>query len=1266
MNGPGAAPFDLLNCPLDRTNLIEASAGTGKTYALSGLYLRLLLERDLKVPEILVVTFTEAATEELKGRIREKLSQALTRAEGGSAAEPFVEQLIARQNRPERTVYLLQRALRSFDEAAITTIHGFCHRLLREHAFDSAGPFELEIVPDESVLLKTLVEDFWRLQLTRLPAGFVRFLTGGKNPVPELLGLAAHFVARPGIDWVPQPTARCCRDQEQEVLAGYRKLSRLWPTEAESIAKVLQNPKVFNQSSYKASSVADWLRDLADWLRPGALPAGAAADQAEAEAHDRLIAAAARALPKKFGKFAASAVRSGVKKGQTPPEHHLFNLCEQVQSDHQALRDCYETQRLALISDLFRSLDSRLKAQKLVSGARSYGDLLTDVRDALTGSGADQLAEAVRTRYRAALIDEFQDTDPIQYAIFNRLFRTADHSLFLIGDPKQAIYAFRGADIFAYLEAAATADRKFYLSENWRSDPALIQACNELFQANRAPFILPEIQFQPVRPAPKQERPALTLDGRPITALELWWVDPKALANGKLNKPTADAAIRQATAADIARFVGLGRERRLCLGESPVSERDLAVLVRTNAQAVALQEALNRLQIPTVLYQTGDLFAAREAREMQRLLAGILEPGNETSVRTALAGQVIGCDAACINRLETDAEAWDQWLTRFSSYQDRWRRRGFMPMFQALLSDLRVLPRLMRRPDGERMVTNLLHLAEVLHSEAQGRGWGPAQLVKWLAERVNGTADSQEEHLLRMETDESAVRIITMHKSKGLEFPLVYCPYCWSNAHRPTDSAPVLCHDPERDRRLLLDLGSPDRSRHADLAFAEDLAECLRLLYVAVTRARHRCVLVWGRLPKSALSALAYLLHGPFRTGTGSAVTPQPGPDLERLAGELAEAMGHWSPEDLLDQTQDLERRSQGALQVRDLPTTAGAPPPTPSQPQPSLQGRRFSGRIDRGWRLASFSGLVSERLQDPETADRDQMPPQRPAEAAAGGPAPTTTGLPPAAAATLAPGDFSAAVPTPDILSFPRGARAGTVLHAIFEELDFQSDPADAGRRVTATVLGRYGFDPIWEQPVLAMVQRVLTTPLMAARPNFTLDSIAHGERISELEFHFPLGRLDAPSLNRFLAAYQPTPLLHQPPARIGRLSFSPTRGFMKGFIDLVFRFDGRFYLLDWKSNHLGDRPDDYRGEALASAMAEHFYTLQYLIYTAALDRYLALRFPGYSYDTHFGGVFYVFLRGVDPELGPDYGIYHDRPESERVRDLQRLLQAAAEDDGR
>jgi exodeoxyribonuclease V beta subunit len=500
------------------------------------------------------------------------------------------------------------------------------------------------------------------------------------------------------------------------------------------------------------------------------------------------------------------------------------------------------------------------------------------------------------------------------------------------------------------------------------------------------------------------------------------------------------------------------------------------------------------------------------------------------------------------------------------------------------------------------------------------------QLLKWFsAQRQQGTK-RPEEHQLRLESDENAVKVVTIHKSKGLEYPIVFCPFVWAGAKINRSKDPITFHDENADHRLTLDLGSLDMQQHRTLAEKELLAENLRLLYVALTRSRNRCYLVWGRFNQAETSAPAYLLHKPEHTEDDNIVNAT-GKKFRRLTDE-----------DILKDLGTAVDASRGCIKLSDISKESVAAAGPQSKETRTLSFREFSGIIDRTWRISSFSSLVSGRRHADELPDRDVIgPPDEPDENAS--------------EISETDGELSG------IYSFPKGAKAGTFFHDILEHLDFAHSESAVMETLVAEKLKGYGFESHWLDTICATLRKILTVPLDPKSGDLTLSCIQNDDRLNEMEFYFPLKVVFPEKLKQIFQQNSKHQLLTNFPQSLERLQFAPTKGFMRGFMDLVFRWHDRYYLVDWKSNFLGGRIEKYNQPSLALEMEKEFYFLQYTIYTLALDQYLRLRLPDYHYETHFGAVYYIFLRGVDPEMGPDYGIYRDRPAPNLIAALNKEL---------
>jgi exodeoxyribonuclease V beta subunit len=1200
--------FDLLHSSLEGTNLLEASAGTGKTYTITGLFLRLVLEKRLPVSQILVVTFTDAATGELKDRIRNQLREAIKVFSGGEIRDPFLEKLTKKQSDAAKALGCLKEALREFDEASIFTIHGFCQRMLQENAFESGSLFDTVLITDQEALKREIVDDFWRINFYDASPLFVHYAMDHNVNPDSLLALLGNRAAQPYLKIIPQFECVDSTKVEKAYRRSFNEVRKTWVSSKKEIEQIFTTEEGLKKNLYSKEKIPAWVRGMDLFTAFG-------------ENHCRLF--------KGFEKFTSSVLHSAVKKNYTPPTHPFFDLCEDFKEKQIALEIVFDQRLLGLKRTLFTFVEKELEKRKREKNIQSFDDLLLKLQKALARKGGDRLAKAMGMRYKAVLIDEFQDTDPVQYAIFKKVYGGEGHTLFLIGDPKQAIYGFRGADIFTYKEASGNVKSRYTLSENWRSHPGLITAINTFFGAAKRPFVYDYIPFQPASPAGQKEPEWLTIHGESEPPFQMWFLDAgKICESGKpVTKTTARELIPRAVAGEIGRLIELGRNHRALIGNKPLKESDIAVLVRRNDEARLMQEVLASLHIPSVLSSTGNLFDTREALEMERVLAGIVEPDDQGRLKASLTTDIIGVRGETLNRLMDDECEWEDRLIKFKKYHDLWNRRGLMSMFRELLLKEKVLARLMAFPDGERRNTNLLHLLEVLHAQAIEKKMNMAGVIKWLAEKRQERSQAVEEHQLRLESDENAVKLATIHKCKGLEYPIVFCPFAWDGSRIQRSNEPFLFHDQHDNMRLTFDLGSLERDINRVSAEKERLAENMRLLYVALTRAKNRCYFVWGRINAAGTSAPAYLIYQKDSDKKEENVVKAADESFERL-----------SDEDVYRALEVVEGKAGGAIKLSDMPVGNGLKRNLAREETATLACRVFSGTIDRRWRISSFSSLVSTYHQSADLADRDAV---RETEDAA---------------------DFEQTT-TPDreaptgIFAFPKGTRAGTFMHDIFENLDFTRMDSPELENLVTDKLNIHGFERTWQKTICEMVRKVSSVPLDPDVMGLRLSLVREEDRINELEFYFPLKPISTKRLGELFEPYAPDHVPEGLPERVGRMSFSTVQGFMKGFMDMVFRYQDRFYLVDWKSNLLGDRLDDYDQEGVSRAMENGGYHFQYYIYTVALNQYLKYRIPDYNYEQHFGGVYYIFVRGVDPDAGPHLGIYRDRPSEPLIGALSAYL---------
>ena len=1195
MTAPHFEAFDVYGAALDRPTLIEASAGTGKTWAIGGLYLRLVVESGLAVENILVVTYTRAATAELSGRIRARLVEMLAELKGHGSGDEFCRTYLAQIPDPELAARRLTHALRCFDDAAIFTIHGFCQRVLTESAFESGMDFAAELLPDERDILRDIVDDYWRREIQ--PAGglWVGFLVGGKQtPDAWLVEIAPHIGKQSFLALAPLAEAGDATAQEARLSAAFEAARSLWLAQRDEISALLLEHPGLNGNVYRKTSLPGWFASFDFYFAE---------------------TVAGLAVPEKLVKLTPEVLLAGTKKGHVPPEHPFFSACTALVAAADDLRSLFERKLVTLKADLLRYCEAELPARKEASQLLSYHDLLNRLHDALHAEHGEHLAQTIRARYPAALIDEFQDTDPVQYGIFRRLYRGQELPAFFVGDPKQAIYGFRGADVYTYLQAYGDTQSQTTQNTNQRSVPALVETLNSLFGGHARPFLLENIGYRPVE-ATQRPLGELQIDGDAAAAFRFHLFDPAGGENKPFSKEQANRLAARDCATGIARLLNLAVQGKARLAKNgatrPLGGGDIAVLVPAHRQGRLVQEELSQRGVASVRYGQENVYASPEAAELERVLLAVAEPGRESLVRAALATGLSGTTAGGIYALGEDERAAEQVTDAFRRYHELWRDHGFMRFFRSWLEEQGVAQCLLGFQDGERRLTNLLHLAELLQVESHARQ-GMDALLGWLSRAIRSPRSDDEGALLRLESDAERVRIVTIHASKGLEYPVVFCPFLWDGRLWQKNESAVTFHDPSQNNRPTLDLGSPAFDEHKAWASGERLAEKLRLLYVALTRAQHRCVVAWGYVKEMESAALSWLLHGA-------------GDATEEPLAALADKFGKMNAATVAQEVHDFAARAGANVAVEvcrgdELPYTPIG------EARQELAVLPFSRSLQTGWRMTSFSALSAGRHS--EAPDYD------------------ATASEVVESATQA-----------DIFSFPRGAQPGTCLHAIFEGWDFtRRDPAALQAWVAEQLKGHF-IEEKWAPVVARTVQATLDAPLDAS--GICLADVATAQRLVELGFVFPLAGLELERLRRVLA----DPSLGVAPEyaeAAENLDFRRVEGYMMGFVDLVFEAQGRYYIVDYKSNWLGSEAACYAPPLLRQAMAGNHYYLQYLIYCVALHRYLRARLADYDYQRHFGGVFYLFLRGIDPANGDDNGIYRNRPDVRLIEALDRLVGGGA-----
>ena len=1187
--------------PLQGRQVIEASAGTGKTWTLAALYLRLVLGHErteaLLPPQILVMTFTDAATAELRERIRTRLSQAATyfdlSAQGRDLpaslkVDDFLEKL--RDSFDEalwpRCALQLNCAAEWMDDAAIYTIHGWSRRMLTQHALESHNLFEQTRLENADQLKLTLVQDYWREWFYPLSANTLQHITPliGQDPTKLLKTLSEMWreqERKPRAVVAPEVSPAQAIDGhmawQAKVEATAQTARDAW---SDAVLQALQEAGAQKKiKGLRADYFANWLKALQAWAVQGN------------------SVSTNKETSKVLERFTTQALQD---KGWAEAEGFAFFAALQ---DHLALfNDKPNTDKLIALHAA-HAVGEAYKAAKTQRAAFDFSDLLQNLHHAVMADDS-RLATAIRQQYPVALVDEFQDTDPWQYGTLNRIYApdacNESNALVMIGDPKQAIYSFRGADLGTYLQArndaqATNQDALHTLTGNHRSSVGLVKAVNHVFMQTAQPFASAQGEIEFVEVSAQGKEPALVVNGQEQKPFTVWQMptegDAEVVSSANYLHHTAQVFADQM--ADL-------------LNKGAATPGDMAVLVRSQKQADAVRQALRTRHIPSVyLSDHTSVYQSTEATDLWRLLRAVASPRQTGWVRAAVGSRLWALDLHEVLTITQDEAQWEQLLEQFHQWHGLWQQHGVLPMLHQWLHSQHVAQRMLAQPDGERRLSNLLHLGELLQHAEQSLQ-GEHALVRYLGEQIHSQHHDSDAQQARLETDALCVKVITYHKSKGLQYPLVFVPFAGAFAV---------------EKKAKANFAQDDEADDDSDAEATSVEEDMRLLYVALTRAQRG---LWmgvaetkNDLSKATAktelkrSALSLLLKREVRGDLGN--------QLHSLWGTCAHIQVAALPE-----LQHISYQAPAAI----------------SAPKDALTPTRTHHSL---WWTASFSaitrGLVSESKRDEAVADAITD---------------ATSDAQPYAVTTPAaePENISA------WQSFPAGARYGTLLHDLLEWLSQNNWPVantqapEWAKQAWGNLLERKAswlqLDDAPRAQLEPWLQAVVQTPLPLTELNaapLTLCELCTEHMWPEMEFNLEVSHVSATALDQLIQSHvfegTPRPALQ---ARV-------MQGMLTGSMDLVLQHDGRYWVVDYKSNKL----PNYDSATLQNAVLHKRYEVQYVLYTLALHRLLKVRLPGYDYAQHMGGAVYMFLRGIHTEGA---GVHLHRPPQALIETLDALFE--------
>jgi len=1205
--------LDSATIPLTGRHLIEASAGTGKTYNITRIYLRLLLERELKVEEILLMTFTKDATQELRGRIDAFIREALNNWQALCVEDKYFQAINERVS-SDKIEFLLKRALLFLDEAAIFTIHGFCQRALTQHAFASGLPFNANMSTNSNELILQATQDWYR-QLAKQKSDDFSLISEFWSTPDAFIASFAKAITH---------TSEILVVDAQDIVVKFVQLAKQANSDLLDNASLLAEGLVSHKKADEQEKRTGELIKLQDWL----------AKVADCQDEQSLLAEIKQPYPDyllngnrhpKAFKAQLAQVLSAAKE-----------IKEQVKKLPTIINKANAYQ---LVRKAIYQIRAQVKQSKIQLNTLDFNDLINTLADCLQSTSQveeNRLAKTLLAQYPVALVDEFQDTDPQQFAILQGIYYQAEPTfsstaLYLIGDPKQAIYGFRGGDIFAYLNARSDCDHHWLMDTNWRSSPLMIAGYNQVFLGH-------EQDSAEVKKAGSKHSSVFgygieyqgVLAGK-STSQSILSDNKKALQFIHFSGEDESEKVKQSARPIMASWCA--NEIVTLLNQSGAQEQpkvkpqDIAILVRDGREASDIKAALLNANLASVyLADRANLFHSEQAMQLVQLLQGILNPEDERIYLRALVCGLLGFNAQALYKLQCDELAYQHLKFEFFNYREQWQRQGFITMAMTLMHQHFDFTSADSLNNKDRILTNVLHLFEVLQSASQ-RFLQPQELLAWFEQQCNeehGGSVSELEAEQRLESDGDLIRIVTQHGAKGLEYPIVFIPF--ATRHKDplkfgNKSVSYLEYHNEQGQLCL----SLDGDDHAKKAMADEAyAESIRLLYVAITRAEQRCYILSTAFDKYSLSPLGKTLQWQAEQNISQ--------HLQQLADK--------APQSISQETvafDDINSDNSDIFKPLD-------------EHQSELEVSKFVGSIERDWWLSSFSALSRNlRHGGVSTPDRDFVE------------------------LLDSHSSLNSAKNEKNSLRFQlaKGAHSGNLLHDILEKCNFKTIE-DAENNIIESIkwpLVKYGdlATGFSVDDLATWIDEIVATPLACTsnhQQSFCLSNINMQNTLRESEFYFPMAQADIASLGKLLTDHRNINSLsstcdnNKTINKVRLPSYQSLKGMMHGFIDLVFEYNGKYYVCDYKSSHLGDAFCDYSYEAMKGNIEKNYYDLQYLIYCLALHRYLKQKVADYDPSEHFGGIYYLYLRGMtnnDSHKGA--GVYHRQICLDLLSQLDKLF---------
>ncbi len=1122
-------PFNTSSVPLEGSNLIEASAGTGKTYSIAIMVLRLILEKRISVKEILMVTFTKAAVAELEERIRLFIREA-HKVSGenqitDAAITKVVEQAIRDSTRKE-VQQLLKEAVLFLDETSVLTIHGFCQQTLTEFAFETNQLFGSETLNDIASLIDREVNKFWRENITTLHINLLgQLIEHGLKRSDIVSVLKDHISGKKYFEYDENESYSLCGEDQVSFSATIKELTEkdkeIKECVYDHIKKNSARLKTISESNRHAqASVLHLIDTPAEFLNT------------IVSRKDKIY------IDKLYGDII---------------EQH--DECDKlIQDKNDIIQSVINKIYCHAIGTVTAAIDKYKQRNSLLA----FDDMIVNLHKAIVSDNNKNLISSLQKKYKAVFVDEFQDTDRLQYQIFHTAFGSGHTILFYIGDPKQSIYAWRKADIFTYFKASDETDNKYGMNTNYRSSARLIQAMNLFFKPYTGfdTFYFTEqeksIEYIGVEAPADNKKGELFFNGEPDAPITIY--------ENQNNSEVAETVTAQ--------IIALLENENYKIKEKGTSRKirpsDIGILVRKNKQAIAVKSCLAKRGIPAVTIDDSKILQSEEAQYVLYLLEALINI-NKSTINKALLSPFTGYDTKAVLALSEEAV-----LNDFREYKNIWDKDGVYSFLMKFVFDYQVRTLLLNRhtENGERTIANLFQVIEVLHKVQSEKQFSASELTNWLKRGIDGMQTEGDEFEQRVESDDEAVKIVTIHKSKGLEYNIVFAPFLdldkkihfRFSSFRDTVTGDYIFADSQQlnqEQQQILDEQTEQENR--------------RLIYVAITRAVYKCYISKSLAPYYKDSSLV--------------------PFLSSLKGANATLIR-------FDNFPVIPEKYYYSKADEWIPVNSK---------------KAVNFRLSQlNWRKLSFTSLSPGHtgvIKNSINSHNDKY----------------------------------------DHFVFKqlvKGNKTGNLLHFIFENIDFTNNRY--WEYTINNALKRFmpKHQKEYAPMLLQLLHHLINVHINVSGQQFTLAGIPQEKRLNELEFDFNLSVFDPSDITD----------LEENEKRINvKYNYQESEGIMNGKMDMFFEQAGKYYVLDWKSNFLGDTLDYYKKELLTEAMSENNYHLQYLLYTVAAKKYLESRLPVFNYDTDFGGVIYLFVRGVRSE--GDTGVFSYKPTIEMIERLEGIF---------